>query len=194
MAKDDNPTSPAPKRQPSVRDKIVLVGMMGAGKTTLGRLLADRLDCAFTDVDAVIESEAGRSIPEIFRVRGEAAFRAVELDTLRRLVGEAGNAVLAAGGGAFCQDAVRAFLAENACSVFLRVDEDELLRRLADSDIATRPMLAGDDWRERVSRLLRKRYPLYGEATLAIDIGDESPELTADRLYALIRAHRRTEC
>ncbi len=185
----DNPSGDGGQTQPPNPPKIILVGMMGAGKTTLGRLLAARLACPFLDIDTVIETEAGQSIPDIFRLEGEAAFRRRELAAVRRLLDQPGAAVLAAGGGAFCQEDVRRCAQGRAASVFLRVGEEDLLRRLAASDIAARPMIAGDAWRERVRDLLRLRYPLYEQADLILDIpGDEAPGVTADRLITHFRS------
>ncbi len=169
--------------QPPAGRKIVLVGMMGAGKTTVGGLLAGRLGCPFFDADAVIEAEAGRAIADMFREEGEAAFRRRELAVVERLLQRPGGAVIALGGGAFCQDGVRACVAGSGVSVFLRVGEEELIRRLAGSDVAARPMIAGEAWRERVRELVCLRYPLYEKADVILDIaGDESPEDTARRL------------
>lgn len=159
--------------------------MMGAGKSTLGILAAKRLNREFVDADRVLEAEAGMAIPEMFRLHGEAEFRRRESDVIRRVVERPGRAVVAAGGGAFCQRDVREYLLARSLTVFLRVGEEELLRRLALADPAQRPMLAGD-WRRRVSELTRFRYPLYSQASLSIDIGDETPEKTLERLLAIL--------
>lgn len=167
------------------RDNIVLIGMMAAGKSTLGVLAAERLNREFVDADQVLEDEAGMPIPEIFRRHGEAEFRRREFDVIRRIVRRPGRHVVATGGGAFCQGDVREFLLGNALTVFLRVGEAELLRRLALANPDDRPMLAGD-WRARVGELVRFRYPLYGKAHLAIDIADEPPAATLERLLAAL--------
>lgn len=180
--------SPLPWERQSVADnKIVLVGMMGSGKSTLGALLALRLGCSFVDVDAEIERDAGRRVADIFRDEGETEFRRREYETTKRLVEASGALVLAAGGGAFCQERIRELLQGRARSVFLRVMEEDLLDRLARSDVNDRPMLGGDAWRERVAELLRARYPIYGQADLLLDVGgDEAAEATAARLHSLI--------
>lgn len=167
--------------------KIVLVGMMGSGKSTLGRLLAGLMACPFADVDAAIEDEAGRSVADIFRTEGEDGFRLREYEAMRLLLERPGRMVLAAGGGAFCQERIRKLLAGRAQSVFLRVDEEELLARLARADVRERPMLRGDAWRERVAELVRARYPVYGGADVTLDIrGGEDATATAARLHEAI--------
>lgn len=169
-------------------DTIVLVGMMGAGKTTLGRLLAERLGRRFLDVDERIEAQSGMRIADIFAVHGEREFRRREFAALRDLVADPEPAVLAAGGGAFCQGDVRAFLRDNARSVFIRVAEDELLRRLEQAGVDKRPLLASPNWRGRVRELVGARYPLYETAEIVLDVGDEEPAATADRLAAILAA------
>ncbi len=169
--------------------KIVLVGMMGSGKSTLGRLLAARAGCPFADADEVIESEAGQRIPDIFKAEGEDGFRLREYGAMRLLLDRPGGLVLAAGGGAFCQERVRALLAGRARSVFLRVAEEELLARLARADVTERPMLRGAEWRERVAGLVRARYPVYEGADMTLDIpGGEDAAETAARLHKAILA------
>ncbi|MDR1744422.1 MAG: AAA family ATPase [Planctomycetota bacterium] len=164
--------------------KIVLVGMMGSGKSTLGRLLAERMGCPFADVDDVIERDAGKRIADIFRTEGEDGFRLREYEAMLRLVERPGDLALAAGGGAFCQERIRALLAGRARSVFLRVGEEELLARLARADVAERPLLRGDEWRERVAELVRIRYPIYSGADVTLDVRDgEDAAATVARLH-----------
>lgn len=188
-----NGTAPGRERQPpTAREKVVLVGMMGSGKSTLGRAVAARAGCAFADVDAVVEADAGRPVREIFRLEGEAGFRRREAEAIRRLVAAPGPAVLATGGGCFCQDEVREFLGKHTYTVFLRVSEAELIRRLELADIAERPMLAADDWKKRVAELAGERNPHYRRAGMELDISDgEDPEHTAKRLLEALRLHWR---
>lgn len=161
--------------------------MMGSGKTTLGRMLAERMRLDFTDADDVFESEAGMTVAEFFRLHGDDAFRRRELAIMRQLLASSVPVLVASGGGAFCQAETRGHLLENAVTVFLRVGKDELLRRLEKTDVASRPVLAGEDWRERVTELVETRYPVYEKADVVIDIGDESPEETVERLLCLLR-------
>ena len=162
--------------------------MMGAGKTTIGRLAAAKMGRVFLDVDSVVEAESGMTIADLFARHGEGEFRRRELDAITRLIASPAAAVLAAGGGAFCQAGVREYLKGNSVTVFLRVPEGELLRRLEAAGVAERPLLSRPDWRERVGELVRTRYPLYGEAALVLDVGGESPEETAERLVAMVTA------
>lgn len=175
------------ERQPLNQDKFVLIGMMGSGKTTLGRMLAERMRMPFMDADAVFESEAGMTVAEYFRRHGDAAFRGRELEVMKRLLGTPGPALVASGGGAFCQDETRRHLRKNAVTIFLRVERHELLRRLGGTDVATRPMLENENWRERVTELVLARYPVYEQADAILDIGDETPEETVGRLHDLLR-------
>lgn len=161
--------------------------MMGSGKTTLGRLTAERLDCGFLDVDAVVEKESGMPITGIFREFGEAEFRRRELEAIRRLLAQPGRLIVAAGGGAFCQDAARRHMQANALTVFLHVPEAELLRRLERGGVAARPLLADADWRTRVADLVRERYPVYREARLVFEAAGEAPPDSAARLADAIR-------
>ncbi|MCD8351496.1 MAG: shikimate kinase [Planctomycetaceae bacterium] len=189
-----NGSDPGGSAQPATPEsaayprKVVLIGMMGAGKTTVGRETAARAGRPFVDVDAVIESECGTSIAELFRTHGEVEFRRRELDCIRRLVATPGPHIIAAGGGAFCQEGVRQCLAGQAVTVFLRVDEDEILRRLREADAGLRPILGGNGWESRIAGIVRERYPLYELADLILPIGNEPPETTCSRLLELLAA------
>ena len=150
---------------------IVLVGLMGAGKTSIGRRLAARLGMPFHDADAEIELAAGRSIPEIFARYGEQSFRDGERRVIRRLLsGE--PIVLATGGGAFMDDQTRAATRRDAVSVWLRCSLPVLVRRVTGRD--NRPLLAGGDPETILRALMDRRHPIYAEADLIVDCGDES--------------------
>ncbi|HAC57924.1 MAG: shikimate kinase [Parvibaculum sp.] len=151
---------------PFAERSIVLVGLMGAGKTTVGRRLARRLDLAFVDTDAEIEQAAGETIPEIFERRGEATFRAGERRVIARLLGE-GPRVLATGGGAFMDPLTRANIAARGISVWLKADLDVLMKRVGKR--GDRPLLQTDDPRETMKRLMDQRYPVYAEADITIE-------------------------
>jgi shikimate kinase/3-dehydroquinate synthase len=150
---------------------IVLVGLMGAGKTSIGRRLAARLGLPFYDADAEIELAAGRTIPEIFARYGEESFRDGERRVIRRLLsGE--PMVLATGGGAYMDEQTRAAARRDAVAVWLRCTLPVLVRRVAGRD--NRPLLAGGDAETILRSLMERRYPVYAEADVIVDCGDES--------------------
>jgi shikimate kinase len=159
---------PEPDPGPPIERSIVLVGMMGAGKTAVGRRLAAALGWPFTDADWAIEAAAGTSIANIFEEIGEAAFRLRERQVIARLLrGE--RQVLALGGGAFVDPDTRALVRERAISIWLRADLDVLVRRTARRD--DRPLLAGGDPRAKLAALLEQRASIYAEADLIVDSG-----------------------
>jgi len=163
---------------------IVLVGLMGAGKTSIGRRLAARLGLPFRDADQEIELAAGCTIPELFERYGEAAFRDGERRVIRRLL--AGDPmVLAFGGGAFMDPQTRETARAEAVSVWLRCTLPTLIRRVAGRD--NRPLLAGGDREDTLRELMGRRYPVYAEADLVVDCGDEPPDHTTGQvMHALI--------
>src|SRR6201984_2500659 len=136
---------------------IVLVGMMGAGKSTIGRRLAARLRLPFVDADSEIEAAAGMTIPEIFEVHGEPHFRDGEARVIARLL-ESGPAVLATGGGSFMREETRQRVREKAVSIWLKADADIIMRRVKRR--ADRPLLQTEDPAATVSRLLEQRAPV----------------------------------
>jgi len=162
---------------------VALIGMMGVGKTNVGRRLAARLRLPFRDADAEIERDAGRSIAEMFARDGEAEFRRRERRVIARLL--AGNPmVLATGGGAFMDAETRRAMRGKAVSVWLRCDLPLLLRRLA---VCTdRPLLRNGDPVEILQRLMTLRHPVYAEADLALDSADEDPDATTARVHAAL--------
>ncbi|MGJ4949419.1 shikimate kinase [Bradyrhizobium sp. HKCCYLS20291] len=144
---------------------IVLVGMMGAGKSTVGRRLASRLRLPFVDADTEIETAAGMTIPEIFESRGEDYFRNGEARVIARLL-ETGPAVLATGGGAFMREETRCRIHDKAVSVWLKADADVIMRRVRRR--ADRPLLQTADPEATVARLLTEREPVYQTADITI--------------------------
>ena len=164
--------------------RVVLVGFMGAGKTSVGRSLARRLKWRFVDLDRSIEERAGATIAALFRERGEAAFRALEQDAARAVAGLS-RTVVAAGGGAFIAPATRAALQEGALTVWLQCSLDDVLRRVpADG---SRP-LAGN--REIMRALLAEREPSYRQADVAVDTSGLTPREVVDRIVELIEGQR----
>jgi len=177
------PAVPPPAATPWAGRSIVLVGLMGAGKTSIGRRLAARLGLAFRDADDEIERAAGCTIPEIFARFGEPYFRDGERRVIRRLLQDP-PAVIAFGGGAFMDAETRALTRQSAVSIWLRCSLRTLVRRVSARD--NRPLLAGGDHEATLSRLMGIRYPIYAEADVIVDCGDESPETTtADVAQAL---------
>lgn len=168
-----------------IQNTIVLVGLMGAGKTCIGRRLAERLSCAFVDADEEIEKAAGCSVPDIFELYGETAFRDGERRVIARLLNDPPH-VLATGGGAFIDPEVRQNIANTATSVWLRADLDLLLQRT--SRRSDRPLLAQGDRRETLERLMAERYPVYAEADIVVDSAREVPDVTVERVLEALAA------
>jgi shikimate kinase len=150
---------------------IVLVGLMGAGKTTIGRRLAARLNLAFKDADHEIEEAAGMSVPDIFAIYGEAAFRDTERRVISRLLRQ-GPLVLATGGGAFMDADTRARIRESGVSIWLKADHGTLMRRVRRR--SNRPLLKTADPDETMRRLMAERHPVYAEAEWTIESNDGS--------------------
>jgi shikimate kinase len=171
---------------------IVLIGLMGAGKTCIGRRLAKRLGLTFTDADDEITKAAGCSIEDIFELYGEAAFRDGERRVIDRLLGN-GPQVLATGGGAFLDPRTRSRIGNVGVSVWLRADLDVLVRRTGRH--GGRPLLKNGDPRAILARLMEERYPVYAEADIVVDSGDEPPRAAekrvADALESLLRPEAR---
>lgn len=165
---------------------IVLVGLMGAGKTSVGRRLAVLLGMPFVDADKEIEKAAGCAIPEIFAAHGEAAFRDGERRVIARLLKDPPH-VLAAGGGAFMDPETRARIRDDALSVWLRADIDLLLERVGGR--RGRPLLDTGDRRAILAALIEERYPVYAEADIIVDCGRESPAATAARVRDAVSGH-----
>jgi shikimate kinase len=162
---------------------VVLVGLMGAGKTKTGRRLAARLHLPFFDSDNEIETAAGETIPEIFRNRGELAFREGERRVISRLLAQPTH-ILATGGGAFMDPATRAAIMHHGVAVWLRADLDVLLVRV--SRRSNRPLLQAPDPRAVLATLIEQRHPIYAEADLTIDSGEGSAERTVTRVIAAL--------
>jgi shikimate kinase len=166
MAASALTTSPLPLAD---ERPIVLVGMMGAGKTAVGRRLARTLGWPFKDADAAIEAAAGTTIANIFAEIGEPAFRLKERQIIARLLGSGERMVLALGGGAFMDPQTRAVIRERARSVWLRAELDVLVRRTARP--GKRPLLAKGEPREVLACLLDQRTPVYSQADVIVDSG-----------------------
>lgn len=166
---------------------IVLLGMMGAGKSSLGIRLADALGLNFADADNEIEKAAQMSIADIFESHGEAAFRDGERRVIKRLLDEAPH-ILALGGGAFVNDETRALVKDKAVSIWLDVALDELVERVGRKP-GKRPLLVGQDVRAKLTELMNTRGPLYAEADLKVDVGGGTHEQAIERLLTALAAH-----
>ncbi len=175
-----------PVRSPALDKSIVLVGLMGAGKTSIGRLLGRRLGLEFVDADAEIEAAAGASIEEIFKVHGEAAFRSGERRVIARLL--AGPVrVIATGGGAFIDQATRTAIKKSATSVWLKADLETLLKRV--SRRGGRPLLKDKDPRRVLQQLVAERGPVYGKADIIVETSENPPADVADRVIKALEAY-----
>ncbi len=160
---------------------VVLVGLMGAGKSCVGRRLAARLGLDFVDADVEFESAAGCTISDYFARFGEAGFRDGERKVIARLL-DGSPVILATGGGAFIDSDTRDRIKESGVSVWIRADLDLLLKRTIGRD--HRPLLKQGDPREILGRLMDVRYPVYAEADIIVDSTDEIPEATVARVMA----------
>jgi shikimate kinase len=162
---------------------IVLVGLMGAGKTSVGRRLAEKLDIPFVDADHEIEIAAGKSIPDIFAEHGEDYFREGERRVITRLL-ENGLQVLATGGGAFMNDETRARIKELGVSLWLKADLNVLLKRVAKRN--DRPLLKENP--ELVMKnLMQLRYPIYAEANITVESRDvQHGQMVNDVIKAIV--------
>ena len=162
---------------------LYLVGMMGSGKTSTGRPLAERLGYGFVDADAVIEQAAGCSIPEIFERDGEAGFRALESQVLNA-ISQRHSLVVATGGGVVTQQENWGLL-HSGIVIWLDVVPGQLMQRLK-ADSTVRPLLQTDDPDAALNALLNRRRPLYAEADLTVVIDQETPDAVADGILQLL--------
>jgi shikimate kinase len=161
------------------RRSVVLIGMMGAGKSSVGRRLAARLGIPFVDADAEIESAAGRTIPEIFAEHGESYFRAGEARVIARLL-EQGPQVLATGGGAVMDSSTRALIRDKGVSVWLKADLDVLLKRTRRR--GDRPLA------DKIKDLLPQREPIYALADITVQSRDEPHDTIVDEVVGALAA------
>ncbi|MBR1160112.1 shikimate kinase [Bradyrhizobium elkanii] len=165
---------------------IVLVGMMGAGKSTIGRRVAARLKLPFADADTEIEAAARMTIPEIFETHGEPYFRDGEARVIARIL-DNGPIVLATGGGAFMREETRNRIRDRAISIWLKADSDIIMRRVRRR--ADRPLLHTPDPEATVNRLLSEREPVYRNADLTIASRDVPHDRIVDECLEALRAH-----
>ena len=165
---------------------IILVGLMGAGKTKLGRILASSINVPFIDTDAEIEKAAGYSIQEIFDRFGEPHFRDGERRVIKRLLTDQ-PAVLATGGGAYMDEQLREAMSEHGITIWLRADLELLVKRTKYR--SGRPLLNKGNTREILSGLMASRYPVYAKSDIIIDVSEEPATKTALRIINLLTNH-----
>lgn len=169
---------------------VVMVGMMGAGKSSIGRRLANRLGMAFADADSEIEQAANASITEIFETHGEAYFRDGERRVIQRLL-DGSQKVLATGGGAFIQPDTRAAIQAKGISIWLKADRDLLLQRVKRRN--NRPLLNTGDPAETIEKLIAERYPIYAEANIHIQSRDIAHDVVISDILAALAEYLERE-
>jgi len=169
---------------------LVFVGLMGAGKTSIGRKLAQKLDLPFADADTAIEEAAGMTIPEIFARDGEAYFRDGERRVIGRLLRE-GPQVLATGGGAFMTPETRAAILEGHVSIWLKAELDTLMNRVRRR--GNRPLLKTDDPEATMRRLMDERYPVYALADITVLSRESTHDEVAEAAIAATLAYFENE-
>ncbi len=181
-----------PKSAPpfSLPKPLVLVGMMGAGKTAVGRRLAARFNLPFVDADEEIELAAGCTISDIFALHGEAAFRDGERRVIERLLKQS-VCVLATGGGAFIDPGVRAAIKETGISIWLKADLETLWHRVRRR--SHRPLLNTEDPKGTLERLIQTRYPVYAEADITVESNDGPLDETVDRVITYVERFLATD-
>lgn len=172
------------------QQSITLVGLMGAGKSVIGRKLASRLRIPFVDADTEIEKAAKMTVAEIFDEYGEPEFRRLETSVIKRLL-EDGPQVLATGGGAFMDEATRKTVKQSGLSLWLSADIDLLMERV--SKKSTRPLLKNPDPRGVMQSLIKERYPIYALADIEVTSQDVSKDVMTDIVIAALADHMGTK-
>lgn len=162
---------------------IVLVGLMGCGKTSIGKRLAKKLAIPFIDLDHQIENMANMSVTEIFENRGESYFRQLELKEAQKIL-DGTPIVLATGGGAFINDEIRALIKEKGISIWINADLETLLERVSRKN--TRPLLENGNKEEILKQLIDKRYPIYKQADITVNTSNDSHDLVLNRIIEAI--------
>lgn len=166
---------------------IVLIGLMGSGKSAVGRVLARRLGRPFLDTDALITEEAGMDIPAIFAREGEAGFRERERNMILRVAARR-NQIIATGGGAAVDPGNRLRLRQTGLVIWLQAPVEILYQRAVSEGVQKRPLLAGDEPLEKLRQLAQRRAPAYADAAhRAVETGDATPEEVADRILQIMQ-------
>lgn len=177
--------APTPTMPPAPPKTIVLVGMMGAGKTAVGRRLAAAFGLPFIDADEEIEAAAGCSISDIFALHGEAEFRNGERRVIERLLKQPVS-ILATGGGAFMDERIRAAIKASAVSIWLKADLETLWNRVRRR--SHRPLLNTENPKETLEKLMKTRYPVYAKADLTVESSDAPLDETVDRVISQLHS------
>lgn len=181
-----NPDIAGPIRELLGQRVVVFVGLMGAGKTVIGRKVASMLDLPFVDSDHEIESVSRMSVPELFERYGEPEFRALEQRVIERLLHE-GPRIVSTGGGAFMNAQTRDAIAQHGVSVWLKADLDVLMERV--SKRQNRPLLKNADPRGVMQKLMSDRYPVYELADITVQTRDAKREVIADETLQALLTH-----
>ncbi|MCY1665758.1 shikimate kinase [Rhizobium sp. SL86] len=164
---------------------LIFVGLMGAGKSVIGRLVAQQMGLPFVDTDAEIERVSRMTIPELFEAYGEAEFRALETRVVERLL-RSGPRVVSTGGGAFINERTRACIKSGGLSLWLRADLDTLWERVNKRN--NRPLLKTENPKQTLENLMTQRYPIYAEADVTVDSRDVRKETMANEVLSVIAA------
>ena len=174
----------------SLAKTVALVGMMGAGKTSIGKRLAARLEVPFADADHEIEAAAHSTVAEIFSKYGEPEFRRLERSVITRLLHDTPH-ILATGGGAYMNDATRAAMKSEAFTIWLKAPIDILLGRVKkrQEHDQTRPLLNNGDIRATLEKLSAEREPVYALADMMLESGEEPHAVLIDKIVAALSAH-----
>ena len=172
------------------RRNLVLVGLMGAGKSSVGRLVAQQLSIPFVDTDAEIERVSRMTIAELFAAYGEQEFRALETRVIKRLL-RGGPRVVSTGGGAFINENTRQHVKRGGLSVWLKADIDVLWERVNKRD--TRPLLKTENPKQTLESLMNARYPIYAEADLTVLSRDVSKDVMVNEVLAAIAERKKAE-
>ncbi len=162
---------------------LIFVGLMGAGKSVIGRMVAQALSIQFIDTDAEIEKVSRMTIPELFVAYGESEFRSLEMRVIGRLL-KSGPRVISTGGGAFINDNTRNLVKKNGVSIWLKADLDVLWERVSKRD--NRPLLKTENPRQTLETLMNQRYPIYAQADLIVQSGNVRKEVMVDEVLSAI--------
>lgn len=172
-----------------LKKPVVMIGLMGAGKTKIGGLLAAALDVPFIDVDQEIEKDEGRAIADIFAKDGEPAFRAIERAKIASLL-SGDVTIFAPGGGAMMTPETAVLVRRDALSIWLKADLDILVERTGRN--TKRPLLQGGNPRDILAGLIEKRYPVYATADITVESDDAAPDVMTERVIKALAGHLET--